>query len=223
MRIIAAYNKAVRLRHIGHLDIVRAMGRALRRSGLPVAYSQGFNPHILITFASALSTGFAGTAEVMDVTLTEDVAVEEFLAAMNRALPEDMQLSQAKIVTDVKMPALMALMAAADYEIRLTDASQAAVLAEKLDAFMQREHISAIRKTKSGEKECDIRPLIHAIRIEGDTVFACLSQREGDSCKPDMLMKALFDFAGMESGRTMVTRHTLYGEKNGALTPIMEL
>ena len=60
MRIIAVFEKSERIRHIGHLDIQRAVQRALRRSGLPVAYSQGFNPHILITFASALSTGACG-------------------------------------------------------------------------------------------------------------------------------------------------------------------
>ena len=67
MRIIAVFEKSVRLRHIGHLDIQRAVQRGLRRSGLPVAYSQGFNPHILVTFASALSTGACGEREIMDV------------------------------------------------------------------------------------------------------------------------------------------------------------
>lgn len=60
LRIMAVFEKGIRLRHIGHLDIQRAMMRALRRSGLPVAYSNGYNPHILLTFASALSTGAAG-------------------------------------------------------------------------------------------------------------------------------------------------------------------
>ena len=54
--MIAVFEKSERLRHIGHLDIQRAVMRALRRSGLPVSYSKGFNPHILLTFASALST-----------------------------------------------------------------------------------------------------------------------------------------------------------------------
>lgn len=58
--MMAVFEKGERLRHIGHLDIQRAVQRALRRSMLPVAYSNGFNPHILLTFASALSTGYAG-------------------------------------------------------------------------------------------------------------------------------------------------------------------
>ena len=58
--MMAVFEKSPRLRHIGHLDIQRAVQRALRRSGLPVSYSKGFNPHILLTFASALSTGYSG-------------------------------------------------------------------------------------------------------------------------------------------------------------------
>ena len=79
MRMLAVFEKSERIRHIGHLDIQRSVQRGLRRSGLPVAYSQGFNPHILITFASALSTGACGKREIMDVTLSEDVETEEFL------------------------------------------------------------------------------------------------------------------------------------------------
>ena len=69
MRIMAVFEKGIRLRRIGHLDIQRAMMRALRRSGLPVAYSNGYNPHILLTFASALSTGAAGKKEILDLVV----------------------------------------------------------------------------------------------------------------------------------------------------------
>ena len=62
--MLAVFCKGERLRHIGHLDLMRAMQRALRRSELPVSYSKGFNPHILLTFASALSTGAWGKREI---------------------------------------------------------------------------------------------------------------------------------------------------------------
>ena len=97
---MAVFEKSERLRHIGHLDIQRAVMRALRRSGLPVSYSNGFNPHILLTFASALSTGAAGRKEIMDVQLEREVSPEEFVSAMNGAMPPDMQLSFAKIIDD---------------------------------------------------------------------------------------------------------------------------
>ena len=84
MRIQAVFEKNERVRHIGHLDIQRAVQRGLRRSGLPVAYSNGFNPHILVAFASALSTGACGKREIMDVTMAGEVTEDEFLEKMNQ-------------------------------------------------------------------------------------------------------------------------------------------
>lgn len=122
---MAVFEKGIRLRHIGHLDIQRAMMRALRRSGLPVAYSNGYNPHILLTFASALSTGAAGKKEILDVTMAREVSPDDFLQQMNRALPPDLQLSFARALDD-KHPAMMALVQAADYTLNIADANAAA-------------------------------------------------------------------------------------------------
>ena len=77
MKAWITFEKKPRLRHIGHLDLMRAMQRALRRSGLPIAYSNGFNPHIVMSFASALSSGIPGDAELLDVSLKGEATAEE--------------------------------------------------------------------------------------------------------------------------------------------------
>ena len=92
MRMFVVFEKGERLRHIGHLDIMRTMQRALRRSGLPVSYSKGFNPHILLGFASALSVGAVGQNELMEVTLDQEVTSDEFNELLSKALPEDITL-----------------------------------------------------------------------------------------------------------------------------------
>ena len=81
MKMLVVFEKSPRIRHIGHLDLMRAMQRALRRSGLPVKFSQGFNPHLLLTFAAPLSVGMPGRREVMEIPLAHDVSEEEFLHA----------------------------------------------------------------------------------------------------------------------------------------------
>ena len=118
---MAVFEKGIRLRHIGHLDIQRAM---MRRSGLPVGYSNGYNPLILLPFASALSTGAAGKKEILDVTMAREVSPDDFLQQMNRALPPDLQLSFARALDD-KHPAMMALVQAADYTLQIEDADAA--------------------------------------------------------------------------------------------------
>lgn len=208
--MMAVFEKSLRLRHIGHLDIQRAMQRALRRSGLPVKYSQGFNPHILVTFASALSTGAVGLRELMDVTLEADVTEEAFLTAMNRALPPEMQIISCKAMDD-KHPALMAMVCAASYDIQLMDADAAGKCAAAVEGFLAQETIPAMRKTKSGVKECDIKPLIFDLKVEGAHIYATMELTEHSSCKPDMLVTALCGFAGCEIPRTLVTRTQLWG------------
>lgn len=221
--MMAVFEKCERLRHIGHLDIQRAVQRALRRSGLPVSYSKGFNPHILVTFASALSTGAAGKREIMDVTLDEAVTAEDFMQAMNRALPPDMQLQSARALDD-RHPALMAQVAAADYSIRILDADAAARMIPAVEAYLAQETIPAVRKTKSGLKECDAKPLIHSLTGEGDTLHAVLTLTEREACKPDMVMSTLAAFAGVETPRAMVTRNGLLGlDAQGCLAPLETL
>ena len=68
--MILEFRKGDIVRHLGLLDLQRTMQRALRRSNLPVAYSKGFNPHMVMSFASALSSGIAGDAELLDVSLS---------------------------------------------------------------------------------------------------------------------------------------------------------
>ena len=212
MRMLAVFTKGERLRHIGHLDLMRAMQRALRRSELPVSYSKGFNPHILVTFASALSTGAWSKREIMDVTLDMEVTPEAFTAAMNRALPVDLRVLSARPIDD-RHPALMAMVAAAEYAITVMDADTAAKLAACREAFLAQAEIITPRKTKSGVKDCDIKPLMYGL---------CLT--ESSSCKPDMLLTAWCGFAGCEAPRHLICREQLFGrDAAGKLAPLETL
>ncbi|MBQ6173848.1 MAG: DUF2344 domain-containing protein [Clostridia bacterium] len=223
MRMLATFEKSERLRHIGHLDIMRAMQRALRRSGLPVAYSNGFNPHILLSFASALPVGAAGTCEVMETAMAEDVAPEDFLRRMNAALPPEMQLSGARAVDD-RHPALMSLVRAARYEIRIRDAEAAEAIRTALPAYLEQAEIVTDRKTKSGIKPIDIRPLIHELTMDGGVLRTELALTETLSCKPSMLLKTLGECAGIGEPRALVVRTRLLGEDaDGRLVPVEEL
>ena len=226
MRMLAVFEKNERIRHIGHLDIQRAVQRGLRRSGLPVAYSRGFNPHILVTFASALATGACGDREIMDVTMAEPVGEAEFLERMNRAMPPEMALKEARAVDD-RHPALKASLQAAEYEILIREQEEAEKIIAAIDHMMAQETIPAIRKTKSGMKECDIRPLIYGLRGEGRILFANLALTESEACKPPMLISALAREAGFAEDReirVLVRRKQLYGRgEDGELKPLERL
>ena len=226
MRMLGVFQKSERVRHIGHLDIQRAVQRGLRRSGLPVAYSNGFNPHILVTFASALSTGACGRREIMDVKMAEEVSAEVFLNRMNLAMPPEMQLSEARAVDD-RHPALMASLRAGMYEMILRDKDQARALISSIEPMMRREEIRVPRKTKSGIREVDMKPLIFSLRGEESTLFATLMLTERESCKPAMILDGLKKEAGIpeeEEIRTLIVRTQLLGEDpEGNLKPLETL
>ena len=211
MKMLVVFEKFPRIRHIGHLDLMRAMQRALRRSSLPVKFSQGFNPHLLLTFAAPLSVGMAGKREIMEVPLAADVAEEDFLKKLNAALPPELPCLSARIVDD-KHPASMASLYAAKYEILIVN--NGAAICNAIPAFLAQESIMALRKTKSGEKMIDIRPMIFDIEAQGDNKLCCtLALSEAATCKPDLLMEALCSHAGLESRpRTTITRLQMFGK-----------
>ncbi len=224
MRIVAVFEKGERIRHIGHLDIQRAVQRGLRRSDLPVAYSAGFNPHILVSFASALSTGASGKREIMDVGMAGEVTAQEFIERMNRAMPPEMQISEARLVED-RHPAMMALLTAASYDLTVYGDGTAETLIRAIPGLLARDIVPAMRKTKTGLKECDIRPLIYQLKAEGNTIRAVLALTEREACKPNMLIAALKEEAGItDDPRILTVRTQLYGTgADGKLQPLETL
>ena len=226
MRIVAVYEKSERVRHIGHLDLMRFMQRALRRSGLPVAYSKGFNPHVLVSFASALSVGAVGLREVMDADMAEDVTPERFVEVMRRTLPPELYIREAYAVDD-HHPAAMALVKAARYDLLIPEEAAAERLTAACGTILEKETIPAVRKTKSGLKDVDIKPLIYALRAENGHIDCTLALTEQQSCKPDMLLTALCAEAGIDpeaKPAMRVTREALLGtDEAGTLVPVETL
>ncbi len=226
MRMLGVFEKSERVRHIGHLDIQRAVQRGLRRSGLPVAYSSGFNPHIQVAFASALSTGACGLREIMDVKMTESVSEDHFLEKMNKAMPPEMRLTAARALDD-KHPALTSLLKAAQYEIRFRDPVQAEILLSAMDSMIAMEKIIVPRKTKSGVKDVDMKPLICTISRDGAVIRTTLVLTEQEACKSAMILEGLRRTAGIpenEEIRALVVRTQLLGETSeGSFAPLETL
>ena len=222
MRAMIRFGKQPRLRFISHLDLQRFFQRALNRTGLPVAYTQGFNPHAIMSFGSALALGWTSEYEILDVKLSVPMGRKRTEEAMRQALPEDLPVLEVRMVDD-RHPAPMAMVRASDYEIALSGENAGAVL-DAVDAFLASEEVMAVRKTKSGEKEIDIRPLAISLERAGDVLLARLKLTETDTLKPDLLVNSLAKLAGVEPPEARIHRKCLLGEdESGALQPLMEL
>ena len=157
MRALYQFAKLSRLKFVSHLDLQRFMQMALRRTELPVAYSQGFNPHPVMSFASALAVGWTSECEILDVKLAKSVTEEFAFSQMASALPPDMPLRRVRLVED-SHPAMMASLRTARYRIALAGEGAPKVIAA-VEGYMAESSVIALRKTKSGEKPADIRPM----------------------------------------------------------------
>ncbi|MCM1523189.1 MAG: TIGR03936 family radical SAM-associated protein [Ruminococcus sp.] len=138
--------------YISHLDLLRTMQRALKRSGLPVWYSEGFKPRIYLNFPLALSLGVEGEREAVDFYLTEDIPFEKTAALLGKACPRGIKvLSAAAPVYENKDIGF------ADYTVRIKgNGLETAFL-----AFMGQESIKVMKHSKKkGEVETDIKPYV---------------------------------------------------------------
>ena len=217
MKMLVTFEKAFRLRMIGHLDLMRAMQRALRRSDLPIRYSQGFNPHILLAFAAPLSLGHTGLREVMEVPVEGNVEPHLFQMKLQKALPPEITIVSVRAVDDAhKSP--MALLYAARYRADLETLPQE--MRDDLDTFLSQDAINALKKNKSGEKLVDLKPMIHEMTIGGNSVYCTLDLREESSCKPELLLKTFAEHAGCELPHTLYTRMMLFAHQDGMLIPL---
>ena len=222
MRMLVRFGKNARLRFISHLDLQRFLHMALNRTGLPIQYSQGFNPHPVMAFGSALALGWTSEYEILDVKLSAPMGRRRCEEAMRFALPDDLPVLEVKLVDD-RRPSIMSQVYASDYIVQMNGENADAAL-NAIDGFLAEAHVTAMKKSKSGEKEIDVRPLVLSLeRCEGGFA-ARLMLTEKDALKPDLLARTLAQRAGVEAPEMRIHRVNLLGKNDaGELVPLMEL
>jgi radical SAM-linked protein len=166
-RLRLRYAKRGRLRFSSHRDFQRALERALRRAGIPMAYSAGFNPHPRISYANAAPTGAASEAEYIEIALARRCDVEQIRAALDEALPDGLDIIQA---VEAGPGALADRLQASVWRIELAgvDGAEAGPdgLRDVVERFLAAERVEVQRMTKTGLRTFDAREPIVGIEIE---------------------------------------------------------
>lgn len=184
------YGKDHRAQYISHLDFLRTIGRAMRRAGLPLEYSQGFNPHPLITFAAPISVGIKSRCEMFCARLTEDITADEFKERLKNAMPDCLP-----ILDVTKNEIEFKNICSADYEIE----TENIVTGEQIKVFMAQPQILIDKKTKKGIKETDIKADIFDISVKDNIISATLKTSDSGSLKPMLLVSAINKY-GIDTG-----------------------
>ena len=190
-RVRARYAKFGNLRFIGHLDTQRLFERALRRSRLPIRYTQGFSKHIRLNLASALPLGFISFAEILDFWLNEPVDSLEFLTRLQEALPAELRILELFPVSNA-LPSLQASLLSSDYKISLPEELMLKDFRQKLEELISQPEIPITRRNKV----VDYKPLIHEHPLlTGDsgmlTLEIRLSSTPQRNARPDELLVRL--------------------------------
>ena len=165
------FEKTGRAVYISHLDLMATMQRAFSRAGLELKYSEGFNPHPLISILLPLSVGTASVCELMDFRLKEDIDLSALPARLTAVLPEGIRVTEA-YPAEQKSARLKWL----DVTGRL-EYDHGAPALEELQAFFSREELVIEKKTKRGLGQSDIRPAIDRIAFSADGEDRILSAR----------------------------------------------
>ncbi|WP_446898713.1 TIGR03936 family radical SAM-associated protein [Clostridium sp. LBM24168] len=185
VRYLIKFSKESSVKFIGHLDVMRTIQRMIRRSRLPVQYSRGFNPHINMSIAQPLSVGVYSCGEYMDICFEKEVEEDEIKCRLNENAPVGIRIFEAKKIKDnpgKKIFKSMAEVYAARYiiKIKYLDASNLLV---DINNVMKKDMWKAMKKSKRGEAETDIKKFIKEMnyRVEDnililDTVISCGSR-----------------------------------------------
>ncbi len=181
-RLRVVFRKAGRLALLSHLEVARALERAVRRAQLPFAVSQGFSPHMRIAFGAALPVGVGGDAEFFDLFLVSYLSPDKALDALQQASVEDLAVLSCRYVEN-KAPAASVAFPLSTYEALLSDDVAHLVVPETVTV-----------KRKKKEKTLRVEDfLVGDVELDGRTVRFTLEAKPTGSLRPDALLRACLD------------------------------
>lgn len=201
------FKKEGRTKYISHLDLNRFMLKIIRKSKIPVWFSEGYNPHPYITFALPLSLGFESDYEVMDIRLDDDsYSNDSVFNALSGLLPVGFELIKC---SDPIMKAGQVCFA--DYKI-VFDSEDSSVVNE-LYSFLKSDSIVSSKKTKKGTiKEIDLKNYIKDFSLNGTTLNLTLAAGGSNNLNPKLVLDAYSSFKSVSLPYYTITRTMLYND-----------
>lgn len=187
IRLRITFAKTAAMRYTGHLDLHRTWERTIRRAGLPLAYSHGYNPRPRIQIAAALPLGFTSRHELVDVWFEDPLEIPQIREALEKAAPPGVKILDIRQV-DLRSPALQTQKIAADYTVTFLEP------VPDLDARIEAIRSAGQLPRQRRGKEYDLRPLVEEIQpLPEDedgrqSIHLRLALREGATGRPEEVL-----------------------------------
>lgn len=194
-RLRVRFSRGEEVRFISHLDVMRLWQRAIHRTGIPLAYSEGYNPRPRISLAAPLAVGVTSEAELMDVFCTRWISPHFFTAAVSQQLPPGIAMRQILPVA-LTLPSLQAQLRQAEYSVTVeTDAGEKEI-ETKLTALLALETLPWQHQRDTGVRQYDLRALISDLwLIDCQPPYCTIGMRlrcdSGGSGRPEQVIIAL--------------------------------
>lgn len=167
MRYRIRYSKQGLMKYIGHLDMMRSFQKLLRRTGIDVTFSEGYSPHMVMSYAFPLGVGMTSDSEYVDVDLNRPYPSVELVRRLNGASPEGIHILDAREVPVGKGSKGMTLVARADYTLNFREGHEFPEgWKENFSRFIAQPEIMAVKKGKKTVKEINIAPLIYQAVVD---------------------------------------------------------
>ena len=223
LKVRIKFTKTGAMKFVGHLDTMRYFQKAVRRAELPAAFSGGYSPHMIMSFAAPLGVGTTSLGEYFDIELTETVPTKEIEKRLNAVMAEGVTVSSARKVEDGKASTAMALVAAADYLVGFRPGREPVCPSwrEQLSDFLAQKELLVTKKTKRSEKTVDIRPYIYRMELLEDGIFMQLASASSNYTKPELVMDTFLHFLGEEAQpfAYMIERREVYANTGDEAAP----
>ncbi len=226
MKLRIKFAKSGAMRFIGHLDVMRYFQKAIRRAGINIAYSEGFSPHQIMSFAAPLGVGLESRGEYFDIEVHSHTTSVEMKKRLNQVMVPGMEIINVTLLDEHAKNA-MASVAAAAYSVRFRDGyepnfdwvSQSAL-------FYAKSSIPVTKKTKKSEMQLDLKPAIYSMEVRKGAdgvpvLYLLVDASSSGNIKPSLVMKTFLKENGEEFSdfSLMITREDTFTNAGTAEEP----
>ncbi len=199
------FKKTGCMKFLGHLDVLRYFQKAIKRSGIPIAYSEGFNPHQLLSFAAHLSVGVESGGEYFDMELLNEVPEDEIVKSLDATMVEGVEILDASYLSG-KVQNAMAAVSAARYRIDCEGDN-----GQKIHDFISNaSDFVIVKKTKKSEREIDLLPLIYECTFDDGVLRMTLPCGSTENIKPQLVIDSYIEKSGADAFKYSLYREELF-------------
>ena len=224
MKLRVKFKKYGAVRFIGHLDMMRFFQKAIRRAQIDIAYTGGYSPHQIMTFAAPLGVGLTSNGEYMDIEVNSMLSCEDIMQRLNAVSVPGIEIVSVSVLPENAGNA-MASVAAASYSVRFRDGrspfASTDTVPALLEHFMARESIPIIKTTKKGTRELDLKPGIFTLLWKDDAFYMLVDASSAGNIKPTQVIEAFVEDCqlSLPENALLITREDVFTNIGTPETP----